>query len=436
MCAAGAHDYPFGDGRPATQRTEPRAARGRADRRRSGSGGAFRGRLQLARSQHRRHPLLAARLPGRPARRGGRRDRQPEPALPPPAADSAALPRAHDRTPARGRGPADRLRRRLRPGHRRTRRRSPARSGQPGPPGRIRHLADLAQGQTQVLGGNASVAGMGDRVAASDLPADGDGVLRHTLAQVNGLPTIAAVVSRELAAPPGHGGGSWKEAGSTSAGRPGTVKNLSFTDVLERAFRPGRGARARSSWSEPPPRAPGRARHRRGQPHVRARSAGQRDRDCARGLAPAQCVRGGRAAADRGARGAGVRRRRCAWTRSGSASPASERWSATPSPRSSPSTRRGARVRGPGDGAGGRHRRQRDPGHVVRQARAPAATGAVRRQRTAGRGTGAASARPAPPRPDRDHRRLSDRGARSPAAEWGSSTAPPSWRWTVRWRSS
>ena len=70
-------------------------------------------------------------------------------------------------------------------------------------------------GQTQVLGGNASVAGIGDRVAASDLPADGDGVLRHTLGQANGLPTIAAVVSLSCSATPSRRR-SWKGAGSTS----------------------------------------------------------------------------------------------------------------------------------------------------------------------------------------------------------------------------
>ncbi len=91
-------------------------------------------------------------------------------------------------------------------------------------------------GQTQVLGGNATVASMGDRVAASDLPADGDGVLRHTLAQVNGLPTIAAVVSRELRHPvsPAQLEGGWIDF----RGPPGTLHNLSFTEVLGGHFNP------------------------------------------------------------------------------------------------------------------------------------------------------------------------------------------------------
>ncbi|HUH80995.1 MAG TPA: CHASE2 domain-containing protein [Solirubrobacteraceae bacterium] len=90
-------------------------------------------------------------------------------------------------------------------------------------------------GQTQVLGGNASVASMGDRVAASDLPADGDGVLRHTLAQVNGLPTIAAVVSRELQRHPVTAA-QLEDGWIDFRGPPGTVRNLAFTDVLSGHF--------------------------------------------------------------------------------------------------------------------------------------------------------------------------------------------------------
>jgi len=90
-------------------------------------------------------------------------------------------------------------------------------------------------GQTQTLGGNAAVASMGDRVAASLLPADGDGVLRHTAAQVSGLPTIAAVVAHELQrhpAPASQLEGGWIDF----RGPPGTVRNLSFTEVLSGHF--------------------------------------------------------------------------------------------------------------------------------------------------------------------------------------------------------
>ncbi|HTQ67409.1 MAG TPA: CHASE2 domain-containing protein [Solirubrobacteraceae bacterium] len=90
-------------------------------------------------------------------------------------------------------------------------------------------------GQTQVLGGNAAVESMGDRVAASYLPVDSDGALRHTLAHFDGLPTIAAVVSQELQRHPATAAqfeGGWIDF----RGPPGTVKNLSFTDVLSGHF--------------------------------------------------------------------------------------------------------------------------------------------------------------------------------------------------------
>lgn len=53
-------------------------------------------------------------------------------------------------------------------------------------------------GGTEVLGGNANLRSIGDQAAAADLPADADGVIRHMLGQVNGLPTIAAAVARRL----------------------------------------------------------------------------------------------------------------------------------------------------------------------------------------------------------------------------------------------
>jgi serine/threonine protein kinase/CHASE2 domain-containing sensor protein len=92
-------------------------------------------------------------------------------------------------------------------------------------------------GQTQVLGGNKAVASMGDRVAASDLPVDGDGVLRHTAAQVSGLPTIAAVVSHELQRHP-PAAARLEDGWIDFRGPPGTVRNLSFTEVLSGHFDP------------------------------------------------------------------------------------------------------------------------------------------------------------------------------------------------------
>jgi len=90
-------------------------------------------------------------------------------------------------------------------------------------------------GATQVLGGNANLSGIGDQAAAADLVPDPDGVLRHTLAAVNGLPTIAAAVTRRLTGRSPdrsqmHGG--WIDF----SGPPGTVRGLSFARVLNGQF--------------------------------------------------------------------------------------------------------------------------------------------------------------------------------------------------------
>lgn len=90
-------------------------------------------------------------------------------------------------------------------------------------------------GATQVLGGNANLTSIGDQAAAADLIPDPDGVLRHTLAEVNGLPTIAAAVTRRLT---GHTPdrsqmhGGWIDF----PGPPGTVRGLSFAQVLSGHF--------------------------------------------------------------------------------------------------------------------------------------------------------------------------------------------------------
>lgn len=90
-------------------------------------------------------------------------------------------------------------------------------------------------GATQVLGGNANLAAIGDQAAAADLIPDPDGVLRHTLAEVNGLPTIAAAVERKLtgrSADPEQLRNGWIDF----AGPPGTVRGLSFALVLRGDF--------------------------------------------------------------------------------------------------------------------------------------------------------------------------------------------------------
>jgi serine/threonine protein kinase/CHASE2 domain-containing sensor protein len=90
-------------------------------------------------------------------------------------------------------------------------------------------------GSTQVLGGDANLAKIGDRAAAADLPADGDGTLRHLLGQVNGLPTLALATAQRL-----HGirtaedlpRGAWIDY----PGPPGTIHNISFAHVLDGHF--------------------------------------------------------------------------------------------------------------------------------------------------------------------------------------------------------
>jgi CHASE2 domain-containing sensor protein len=91
-------------------------------------------------------------------------------------------------------------------------------------------------GETEVLGGNANLASIGDQAAAADLLPDSDGVLRHTLDDVNGLPSIAAVVAKRLT---GHSDnhelhGGWIDF----PGSPGTVHSLSFAHVLDGRFDP------------------------------------------------------------------------------------------------------------------------------------------------------------------------------------------------------
>ena len=222
-------------------------------------------------------------------------------------------------------------------------------------------------GQTQVLGGTASVASMGDRVAASDLPADGDGVLRHTLAQVNGLPTIAAVVSHELQRHPVAAAqleGGWIDF----RGPPGTVTNLSFSEVLSGHFDAAAvrgkvvvvGATAPVLQDEHATAAGSLMSGPEVQANVIATAlAGFPLRS------PSEAVS---AAADRGARGAGP----CSRAAPGHAR-GQPRGPRRPGPvhgRHPARLRRrgGARVRRPGHGPGGRHRRQRDPWYVVRQA--------------------------------------------------------------------
>jgi CHASE2 domain-containing sensor protein/predicted Ser/Thr protein kinase len=91
-------------------------------------------------------------------------------------------------------------------------------------------------GETQVLGGGANLVSIGDQAAAADLHPDSDGVLRHTLADVNGLPSIAAVVAQRLT---GHTDHQQLRVGWINfPGPPGTVHALPFAQVLNGRFDP------------------------------------------------------------------------------------------------------------------------------------------------------------------------------------------------------
>ena len=86
-------------------------------------------------------------------------------------------------------------------------------------------------GATQVLGGNANLAVINDQAAAAELLPDPDGVLRHTLGAISGLPTIAAAVTQRVTghtASPKQLNGGWIDF----PGPPGTVRALSFVQVL------------------------------------------------------------------------------------------------------------------------------------------------------------------------------------------------------------
>jgi CHASE2 domain-containing sensor protein len=91
-------------------------------------------------------------------------------------------------------------------------------------------------GQTEVLGGNANLASIGAVPAAARLQVDSDGVLRHTSAASEGLPSIASAVatlSGRAAVIPRLKGG-WIDY----PGPPGTFGRLSFVSVLHGDFNP------------------------------------------------------------------------------------------------------------------------------------------------------------------------------------------------------
>jgi serine/threonine-protein kinase len=92
-------------------------------------------------------------------------------------------------------------------------------------------------GETNVLGGNQNLANIHARAAAAYLPVDPDGVLRHTVYEVNNLPSVAATVARELERNPPAArlyDGGW----IAFRGAPGAIHNIPFARVLRHQFDP------------------------------------------------------------------------------------------------------------------------------------------------------------------------------------------------------
>jgi len=98
-------------------------------------------------------------------------------------------------------------------------------------------LIDSA-GETEVFGGNGNLASIGAKAAATDLLPDGDGVIRHLLDQVHGLPSIAvATADTVLGHPPSRH--QLQEGWIDFRGPPGTARRLSFLQVLHGDFDAG-----------------------------------------------------------------------------------------------------------------------------------------------------------------------------------------------------
>ena len=172
---------------------------------------------------------------------------------------------------ARGRGAAGRVRRVVRSTDAAAADEALFEAARASSSGRVRHVVDLSLGGDGGAGGDANLASVGDQAAAADLLPDSDGVLRHTLAEVNGLPPVAAVVARRLNAR--HLATSLQGGWIDFPGPPGTVHSLSFAQVLDgliqrvcagRWWWSGRRRRCCRTCTERPPGA--RCRDRKFRP--------------------------------------------------------------------------------------------------------------------------------------------------------------------------
>jgi HD-GYP domain-containing protein (c-di-GMP phosphodiesterase class II) len=96
------------------------------------------------------------------------------------------------------------------------------------------------RGHTNVLGGDANLRRVNAQAAASDLHNDDSGAIIRVPRSVEGLDTIAVVTARRAGRPPlpakAFGGdGAWIDW----RGPPGTIRTVSFSDVVQGRFAPG-----------------------------------------------------------------------------------------------------------------------------------------------------------------------------------------------------
>ena len=107
-------------------------------------------------------------------------------------------------------------------------------------PGTILATSEVGPGgSTAVLGGDANLAEVRARAAASYLPKDGRGVIRRFTRSVDGLDTLAVAAAEAMlghrlpddAIPPDGALIDYR-------GGPGTIRQLSFSDVIDPRWRP------------------------------------------------------------------------------------------------------------------------------------------------------------------------------------------------------
>jgi CHASE2 domain-containing sensor protein len=90
-----------------------------------------------------------------------------------------------------------------------------------------------AQGRTRVLGGDRNLREIGAVAAAANLPEDDRGVVRRFERAVGRLPTLAATVAARAGRPaPPDAFGADGSAYIDFAGPPGTIRTVSFSDVV------------------------------------------------------------------------------------------------------------------------------------------------------------------------------------------------------------